>query len=43
IEAIFHKDYKEDRFTIVFQVKKYQIYLELLRNYIPITDIDNSK
>ena len=41
IEAITHKDYREDRLTTITQAEKHQICLELLRICTPARDIDD--
>ncbi|RGB22686.1 hypothetical protein C1646_775700, partial [Rhizophagus diaphanus] len=41
VEAISHKDYREDRLTTATWAEKHQICLELLRNCTPVKDIDD--
>jgi len=41
VEAIFHKDYKEDKLTITTQAERHRICLELLRICITARDIDD--
>ena len=41
VEAITHKDYREDRLITITWAEKYQICLELLKICISARDIDN--
>ncbi|GES86148.1 hypothetical protein GLOIN_2v1791232 [Rhizophagus clarus] len=41
VEAIFRKDYREDRLTTATWAEKHRICLELLRNCTPVKDIDD--
>ncbi len=41
VGAITRKDYREDRLTTVTRAERHSICLELLRNCIPIKDIDD--
>jgi hypothetical protein len=41
VKAIFHKDYREDRFTTAIQAERHRICLELLRICILARDIDD--
>ncbi|CAB5193173.1 unnamed protein product [Rhizophagus irregularis] len=41
VEAIIHKDYREDKLIIATQAEKHRICLELLRIYTPAKDIDD--
>jgi len=41
IEAITHKDYRNDKLAITTQAKRHRICLKLLRICIPAKDIDD--
>ncbi|EXX52732.1 hypothetical protein RirG_250510 [Rhizophagus irregularis DAOM 197198w] len=41
VEAIIHKDYREDKLIIATRAEKHRICLELLRIYTPAKDIDD--
>jgi len=41
VGAITRKDYREDRLTTVTRAERHSICLELLRNCIPVKDIDD--
>ena len=41
VEAITRKDFRKDRLTTTTRAEKYRICLKLLRNCMPVRDIDD--
>ncbi len=41
VEAITHKDYREDKLTTITHAEKHWICLKLLKTYTPAKDIDD--